>query len=562
MGRGDCAAAGPGEALKVAGGERGRPFDDELVVLTKTEHVALKSEIAYWRGLHAQAAAGLLRERLENQRLRAQVRELQQRVYGQKSEGRARPESGAAKPAERGKRGQRRGSVGHGRTQREPLEERRETVELPPGEARCASCGLPFAEFPGTEDSLIHEVEVRAYTRRVCRKRYRRTCQCASTPGIVAAPRAARLVPKSSLGVSVWARVLLDKYLHGIPLQRICARLADTGLAVAPGTVVGGLRRLLPLFAPVQAELLQMQLADRLVHADETRWPVFALIAGKGNYRWQVWVVQSASVIYYRVAPSRAAKVLVPYCHALQRKGVSYLILVCDRYSAYRALRNRFPFLVLALCWVHVRRDFITLSRSQPALAPWCDPWVQKIAELYQLHDRRRALWSPGVPLEWQTEEFTAAHQALGQALDRMAEERDRQLQEKGLAQAQKTVLASMSRHWAGLTVVRNHPQVPLDNNRAERAIRPVAVARKSYYGSGSPWSGQLLARLLSVFHTLRSWGVNCEHWLQEYLTACAENGGNVPADLRPFLPWEMGPARHHVLARPPAGVPPPRDTS
>jgi len=87
------------------------------------------------------------------------------------------------------------------------------------------------------------------------------------------------------------------------------------------------------------------------------------------------------------------------------------------------------------------------------------------------------------------------------------------------------------------------HPEVPMDNNAAERAERGPVVGRKNYYGSGAVWAGQLAAVLFSLLQTLCLWRLNPRAWLTAYLTACAEAGGAVPADWERFLPWNLSAA-------------------
>ncbi len=101
-------------------------------------------------------------------------------------------------------------------------------------------------------------------------------------------------------------------------------------------------------------------------------------------------------------------------------------------------------------------------------------------------------------------------------------------------------VLRSMHKHWSGLTVFVDHPEVPMDNNSAERAQRTPVVARKNFYGSGSHWSGALAATMFSLLLTLRLWEINPRTWLTAYLEACAANGNQPPTDLSAFLPWAM----------------------
>src|SRR4029077_16169695 len=84
------------------------------------------------------------------------------------------------------------------------------------------------------------------------------------------------------------------------------------------------------------------------------------------------------------------------------------------------------------------------------------------------------------------------------------------------------------------------HPEVPMDNNTAERAQRGPVVGRKNYYGSGAVGGGRLAALMFSLLQTLCLWGLNPRSWLTAYLTACAEAGGEVPEDVERFLPWNL----------------------
>jgi transposase len=95
------------------------------------------------------------------------------------------------------------------------------------------------------------------------------------------------------------------------------------------------------------------------------------------------------------------------------------------------------------------------------------------------------------------------------------------------------------------------------DPYTAERILRNPVVGRKNYYGSGSVWSAHFAAIMFSVLQTLLLWGLNPHHWLSAFLQACAESGAQSPADLSPFVPWQMSAERREVLSRPlPVRVP------
>ena len=93
------------------------------------------------------------------------------------------------------------------------------------------------------------------------------------------------------------------------------------------------------------------------------------------------------------------------------------------------------------------------------------------------------------------------------------------------LAAPARKVLRTMRTYWPGLVLFLGHPWLDLDNNASERALRPAVVARKNFYGSGSLWSGQLAATMMSLLNTLRLWGLNPRVWLSAYLQACAQAG-------------------------------------
>jgi hypothetical protein len=95
--------------------------------------------------------------------------------------------------------------------------------------------------------------------------------------------------------------------------------------------------------------------------------------------------------------------------------------------------------------------------------------------------------------------------------------------------------------------------RIPLDNNATERRQRGPAVGRKNYYGSGALWSRCLAAMLFSLLATLAQWQVNPRKWLTWYLQSCAEAGGQAPAEITAFLPWNLSEAQRRQMASEPA---------
>ena len=284
------------------------PFSQQTVVLTKQAYIELKWEANYWRAQHERLVEREAALKAEVDAHLATIRDLKQRLYGVKSEkSTSLDKADQLKPASPRKRGQQPGSKGHGRSDHSALPVVAEAYDLSEAEQHCPVCGDAFVPFPGADESDIIEVQVQAYVRRIQRQRYRKTCQCPQVAGLVAAPLAPRLIPTSSLGVSVWSRVLLDKYLYGHPTYRLCQELRHLGLPLAQGTITDGLQKIVLLFEPVMSKLYERQMSEKLFHGDETRWEVFEEVDEKTGHRWYLWVTQSASVVFYRMAPGGGA---------------------------------------------------------------------------------------------------------------------------------------------------------------------------------------------------------------------------------------------------------------
>lgn len=551
----DCASApnrGAESGVNVAAAPK--PFDLEFVSISRREHIELKMQARSYQSLHAralqrmqwmqqghdrqmdQARAEVARLQAELVLLRAHNRDLRQRVFGAKTEQshsvNMLPAPATSQPeSPRQPRGQQRGRRGHGRTLARGLPE---VVHNVSATITCPRCGAAATPAWGTDDAQVLEIEVKAYRRSVRRQRYRPACGCGCLPGLVSAPAPEGLWPRNKLGISIWVELLLSKFLYCQPTARLLQDWVERGLPIAQGTVTDGLQRLAPLFEPIMQACRSELRAASHWHADETRWEVFEELAGKIGHRWYLWVFKAERVVCFVLDPSRSACVPIKTL-----AGACAGTLSVDRYAAYGKFARKTPGMRLALCWAHQRRDFLRVANAHPALWDWAVQWVQRIGELYELHRGRRVVMdNPASPAFMQADAKLRAH------VTTMATQRDAELSDPLLSAPAAKVLRVMKSYWPGLLEFVDHPWMDLDNNAAERALRPAVVGRKNFYGSGSQWSGQLAASLLSVLGTMRLWGVNPRTWLQAYLQACAGAGGKPPADINRFIPWRMTPGQ------------------
>lgn len=508
----------------------------------RQEYYKASAERGYWKALHNKAKERIAELEKENKELKAKLRMREKQLFGKKSEkgqqGKQQADSNKEEKQKRN-RGQQPGKPGHGRGKHERLEVIEETIEIPEEERCCETCGLPYEDFPGTEDSEDIVIEVKAHKRRTKRKRYKKTCKCPQTPGIITAPLPPKLIPKGILDTSVWVKIILDKYYLYRPTNRFLRELDLYDVDISQGTVTGGLKKIALLFDPILEKIEEKNKSAFHWHADETRWQVFELIEGKLTYRWYLWVFVSKDTVFFILDPTRSAK--VPKAHfAKVIKG----ILSVDRYVSYKVLLKDGR-IILAFCWAHQRRDFLELANSYPELEKWAFEWVDLIGELYHLNDIRVSnLGDPGA--------FRESDEKLREAIREMEKRIKEELSKKKKDAKCEAIMKSMQNHWKGLTVFVDYPDVPMDNNVAERMQRGPVVGRKNFYGSGAVWSGYFAAAMFSIFQTLELWGINQYLWLNEYLEACAENGGKAPDDISQFIPWQMSERRLRGLSKKP----------
>lgn len=494
----------------------------------RRENLELRQQVGYWRSRHTDAVQRVAALEQENEQLRGEIRKLQAERFGRRSEKQSSSDrSNELDDPTNGKpkrpRGRQPGQPAPRRRDYSHLPEREQFVELPEAEQVCPLCGQPLKAC-GSEDSEQLEIEIIVFRRVIHRRRGQRTCDCPG-PRTVTAPPAAKLIPKSLLGVSVWVEILLDKFASYRPTQRLLEQWRLLGLDLASGTITDGLHRLEPLFAPLLEALLKRNRQSHYQQADETRWLVFVEQQGKVGFGWWLWVFNSDDSVVYILDASRSHQ--VPEDHyPEQARGV----LMVDRYSAYKAmLQVKNGTLILAFCWAHVRRDFVRVGKGWPELHAWALQWLLRIRELYRL--QRERLAHPAEP---------ARQEELRQAVATMQQQFSAELADPALRMPVGKVLTSLQEHWSGLTLFVDDPRIPMDNNRSERLLRGPALGRKNYYGSGALWSGRLAAALFSILATLKLWQINPRLWLYWYLQSCAEAGGQAPKAIDPFLPWNL----------------------
>ncbi len=459
-----------------------------------------------WSRLQEQAK---INRQLEEENLELKVKlHRTQRVFAPKNERSVDPDDRqSGKPKRR--RGGQPGRKPTSRNIPEQLPQQRVEVDFPKT-PRCEKCGKPYKR-ESAFDKLSHQINttISAVHHLVARRSYKKDCTCPGGKKIVTAPQRKSVIKKSILTTKTWVHLIVMKYLLAVPIYRYCQAVRPAGFKLSPATVESGFKKIGLLLEPVYQRLLQELRKSDIWNADETRWKVFETIANKTSFLWWLWVFASQNVVLYVIDPSRSANVINNVNNGLDR------IFAADRFSAYEAIKG--SKVLIAYCWVHLRRDFINLKsqkniKDDPAIGKWVDDWLRSIKTVFRLNKKRLESSSK--------EEFIR----LTAELRSITEQLRQQKEEDATYKFQKTILKSFRKRFSGYTLFIDIPEVPIHNNRAERLLKTGINGRKNYLGNVSRHSVLHTQIFLSIIATAKNNKVAPQKWFEDYLTACAEN--------------------------------------
>ncbi|MNH16744.1 Transposase IS66 family protein [compost metagenome] len=243
-----------------------------------------------------------------------------------------------------------------------------------------------------------------------------------------------------------------------------------------------------------------------MLHADET--PLSILSPGEGKVaRGYLWAYASAeatghALVWFDCQPGRSGQ----YARAALDGWQGTLVV--DDYAGYKALFAQSG-IQEAACWAHVRRKFFeqfTVNKGEVAQEA-----LNRIRVLYQL-ERKIKHRTPENRRRWRQRYAKPALVAFHAWL---LSQHARTPAGSGIYKA----IGYTLKRWPALQCYLDDGRVPIDNNRIENAIRPVAVGRKNWLFAGSLPAGQRMATLLSLLETARQNGLEPFIWLRDVLT-------------------------------------------
>lgn len=354
-----------------------------------------------------------------------------------------------------------------------------------PEQTHCA-CGEAFKRVGEEVSEQLDCVPAQFFVLRHVRGKY--ACACCQT--IHAVPMPAQMIDKGIPAPGLLAQVAVAKHDDHLPLYRQTEIYTRSGVHIPRSSMAQWLGICGVRLEPLVALLKEFVLGHGVIHVDET--PVSLLAPGKGKTKKAyVWVYRTTNfvsqrAVFYDFCNSRSGE------HPRRVLGDFSATLVSDDYVGYHASHR--GGVRAALCWAHARRKlFEAHAHTGSEIAGQA---VALIAKLYELEREARELAPDARQL------LRQQHSApIVKALHTWLVEK-----RQALAKADVTAKAidySLS-NWPALIHFLDDGNVPIDNNAAENAMRPLAVGRKNWLFVGSQQAGERAGNILSLIESAK----------------------------------------------------------
>jgi len=342
---------------------------------------------------------------------------------------------------------------------------------------RCPSCAAKVMACNDSRTRIVEDIPeninpvVTQYTI------HRDWCPCCK---VRVEPKVADALPGAQIGNNV---LVLSSWLHyglGVTLEQITSVFNfHLHFQLTPGGLVNMWYRLQDILYPWYEQIQAQALAAKTLFADETGWRV------KGK-TWWLWCFTTNDLTYYMIDRCRGSPLLRKFF-----KKEFQGILITDFWGPYNAVQC----LAKQKCLPHLLRDMLSVEKYQKPGRSW-KIFAKQLRRL--LRDAMRL----SKHSERSAPDYESRRQRIHARLQKII---DHPWKDKNA----RRLVKRLRRHAQELFTFLDHPEVPYDNNTAERAIRPAVIIRKNSYANRSEAGADMQAVLMSIFRTLKQRGHN-----------------------------------------------------
>ena len=362
------------------------------------------------------------------------------------------------------------------------------------------------------------------YVRPVIKRLDTQAISCPPAPvGVLAGSRA---------DVSLCAGLLVDKFAYHLPLYRQHQRLADAGITVSRPWLTQLAQQVIALLEPIHEAQLDAIRAGRVIAMDETPIKAGRRVEGKASgkkhpggmktgYFWPVYGEHDE--VCFPFFPSRAQ------VHVEKLLGLSRAeggVLLSDGYAAYASYAKKTG-LTHAQCWAHTRREFFEAQTAEPEGAGAA---LAQIGALYAVEAQIRDSKLTGEAKR--LHRLTHSKPQVEVFFDWI----ERQFQRQGLWPSNPftKALAYARERRRGLEVFLTDPDVPIDTNHLERALRAIPMGRKNWNFCWTELGAKHVGIVQSLIVTCRLHGIDPYTYLVDVLQRVGQHPASRVAELTP----------------------------
>ena len=410
----------------------------------------------------------------------------------------------------------------------------RERVVIP-GPTACPCCGGKLAKLGETITETLEVVPRQWKVIQTVREKF----TCRACEKITQPPAPFHAIPRGHVGPSLLATILYAKYGEHQPLNRQSDTYAREGIDLDVSTLAdhvgAGAAVLTPLTEPIRRHVF----AAERVHGDDTTVPLLA--KGK-TITARLWTYVRDNRPFAGPDPPAAA-----FFYSRTRGGkhparhlAGYAgILQADAYAGFGDLydgRRKPGPITEAACWSHSRRKFFELADLRKA--PLAVEAVRRIDELFAIERTINGMSADDRLAARQQE----SRQGVTNLENWMCAERARLSRHAETAKA----IDYMLKRWPAFTRFLDDGRICLTNNAAERALRGIALGRRSWLFAGSDRGGERAAAIYTLIATAKLNAINPQAWRADVLARIADH----PASrLDELLPWHWKATQEHAAA-------------
>ena len=377
-----------------------------------------------------------------------------------------------------------------------PIDLPREIVIHDIDDKSCTCCGNELHQMGDERSEKLEFIPAQVKVIEHVRLKYScRSCeQTGTSTKIQIAPVPPSPIPKGIATATLLSQIITSKYQYALPLYRQESLFKQYGIELSRKTMANWMMKSATLFEPLYALLQKILLAQNIIQADETTLKVISEDKVK-SYMWLYCTGSDSpntsdmpNIVLYDYQAGRAGQCAVDYLQGFN----GYLQV--DGYVGYEKTAA-----TLVGCWAHARRKFMEAKTAQPkGKSGKADMALSLIQKLYRLetslkdksaqekYEQRQTVAKPLLDKfsQWLTQANVPPKSALGKAV--------------GYCQNQ----------WHKLNRYLEDGGLNIDNNRAERAVKPFVIGRKNWLFSNTANGARASAMLYSIIETAKANGL------------------------------------------------------